>query len=215
MLQPAWLKAGITSWRKLTGAGCVHPLDLDRRLDLDAPPPRHDRRRAVRPAGTTCPLGETVATSGSRLTHSSDPGQVADRAVGVGRRDDELPGRAAAGQGRVRRRRSRPRPASRAIRPDRHRPRPRARPRPPTARSQKPGPAARQFDERSRERASVAPLSIFRRWAAGMSYPPAVGSVVAYPSDPAVGAEGGRSGGAAARPRISSRAVLLRTNALQ
>ena len=34
-----------------------------------------------------------------------------------------------------------------------------------------------------------------------MSCPPALGSVVAYPNDPAEGAEGGGSGGVAARPR--------------
>ena len=34
-----------------------------------------------------------------------------------------------------------------------------------------------------------------------MSYPPALDSVVAYPNDPAEGAEGGGSGGVAARPR--------------
>ena len=91
MLQPAWLKAGITSRRKLTGAGSLHPLDLDRRLRLDAPPPGHDRRRAVAPGDRPAPWRRPTATSGSRLTQSRTPGQVADRAVGVRPRDDELP----------------------------------------------------------------------------------------------------------------------------
>ena len=70
MLQPAWLRAGMTSRRKLTGAGwsmrstltVVVASTLPRRATIVAVP---------LPLGTTCPFGETTAISGLRLTHSS------------------------------------------------------------------------------------------------------------------------------------------------
>ena len=56
ILQLAWLKAGITSRRKLTGRGLVHRLNLDGGAGLVATEPGDDRRRPVGP-GNYPPLG--------------------------------------------------------------------------------------------------------------------------------------------------------------
>ena len=94
MLQPAWLKAGITSWRKLTGAGRSIPSTLT--VVLTSTLPRRATIVAVPlPRGTTCPLAETVGDLGveARPTRGRGSGRgPSRRRTG---RDDQLPGRPA------------------------------------------------------------------------------------------------------------------------
>ena len=125
----------------------LHPLDLDRRLDLDAPPPGHDRGRAVAP-GHDLPLGRDDGDLGIEAGPVEHPGQVADRAVGVGRRDDQLPRGAPARQRSRRPARSPPRPELRSE------PRPGRRRR--MAAPSTPGrPAERQAQDRAVRRAFI------------------------------------------------------------
>ena len=71
MLHPAWLKAGITSRRKLTRAGCsiarTVTVVLDSRLPL-----RATIVALPLPVGITRPLEVTEATAGFELTHSTE-----------------------------------------------------------------------------------------------------------------------------------------------
>ena len=82
VLQPAWLKAGITSRRKLTGAGWSIPSTLTVALTSTIPC-RATIVAVPFPLGTTCPWAETDGDRGIEAGPGQGPGQVADRAVGV------------------------------------------------------------------------------------------------------------------------------------
>ena len=167
MLQPAWLRAGMTSRRKLTGAGWSIALDLDGRHGLDAPPPRHDRGRAVAP-GHDLPLRRDDGDLRVEAHPLERAGQVAGRAVGVGRRDDQLARGTTPRQGRLgrrdRHRGRRPDQSGRVIGRDRRIGR-----RHEEGRNEQ-GPGSRRLGKRCVERASVAPHSIL--WKGGWRVAP-------------------------------------------
>jgi hypothetical protein len=71
MLHPAWLNAGITSRRKLTGAGRVIPSTVT--LASTSPPPSRATTTVVPSRkGTSRPFVVMVAIRGSRTTHSTE-----------------------------------------------------------------------------------------------------------------------------------------------
>ena len=78
----------------------VHPRDVHRRPDLDAPPPGHDRRLPV-PLGDDLPLARDRRHARVEAGPVEGACQVADRAVRVGRRRDELPGASVADERRL------------------------------------------------------------------------------------------------------------------
>ena len=67
----------------------VHPLDLDRPCLTSIDPCRATIVAVPLPLGTTCPRAETVGDRGIEAGPGQDPGQVADRAVGIPARDDQ------------------------------------------------------------------------------------------------------------------------------
>ncbi len=67
MLQLAWLNDGTTSFRKLTGLTRSIP-ETSTVAVASTLPPLATIVTLPFPCGTTCPLGETVAIEGSRLT---------------------------------------------------------------------------------------------------------------------------------------------------
>ena len=125
ILQPAWLKAGITSLRNPTGAGLLIPSTRTTAL-VSAPAILATIVAVPSPLGATCPLGETAATSGLRLAHSTLRVRSIVEPSAASGRGDQLAGRPPAGDastrpagprpsgGRRRRGAGKPRPRGRA-----------------------------------------------------------------------------------------------------
>ena len=110
MLHPAWLNAGITSVAKAHRRGLSIPSTLTV-VVASTLPPRATIVAVAVAAGDDLPLARDGRDLGVEAGPFDRAGQVAGRAVGVGRRRDELPGGAAADQRGVCAR-ARPRPSS-------------------------------------------------------------------------------------------------------